>query len=129
MFNVKQYFPDYYPELAGWWMQWGWDPVPEAFLPEGLVVSHDFKNICAVFIYKTSTPICWIENYISDKDAEKEIRDGALDLLIEAAIEKSREDGYKLAMSSIRHASLGRRLEKSGFVISDKNMTVYMRGL
>lgn len=130
MFEVKPYTAENYDELCGWWAQWEWAAVPEMFLPQdGIIVSHNGVNICAVFIYITNTPVCWIENYISRKDADKEIRDAALDLLVESAITKAAECGARMVMSCIRHASLGRRLEKGGFVVSDSNMAVYMRGL
>lgn len=130
MFEVRPYKKEDYQDFCAWWAQWGWDAVPLEFLPaDGVVVSVDGKPVCAVFIYLTNTPICWIENYISSKDCDKAVRGDALDLLILSALEKAKDLGACVAMSSIRHAGLGRRLEKSGFVVSDKNMTAYMRGL
>jgi hypothetical protein len=130
MFEVKPYTPDLYDELVAWWQAWGWSPIPKDFLPaDGIVVSFDKKNICAVFMYRTNTPICWAENYISCKDADKGVRQWALDLLIESLVEKAPSMGIKLIMSSINHPVLGKRLEKSGFVVSDTNMTTYMRSV
>ncbi len=130
MFEVKPYTKDDYEIVSQWWKQWDWEGIPEAFLPEnGLIVTHDDIPVCAAFIYKTDTPIYWIENYISDMEADKVIRSDALDLLILSCIEKAKDMGAKVAMSSIKHNGLGKRLEKSGFVVSDKNMTAYMRGL
>ena len=130
MFEVKPYTKDDYQTVSQWWKQWDWEGIPEAFLPEnGLIVTHDEMPVCAAFIYKTDTPIYWIENYISDIEADKVIRSDALDLLILSCIEKAKDMGALVAMSSIKHNGLGKRLEKSGFVVSDKNMTAYMRGL
>jgi len=129
MFEVRPYTTEDYKTVSSWWKQWDWDGIPEAFLPEnGLVVTADVP-VCAAFIYRTDTPIYWVENYISDKSAEKPIRSEALDLLVSACIKKAKEMGALVVMSSIKHTGLGRRLEKNGFVVSDKNMTVYMRSV
>jgi hypothetical protein len=128
MFEVKTYTADDYETVSLWWKQWEWAGIPEAFLPEnGLIVTAEGTPVCAAFIYRTDTPIYWVENYISDKTADKIIRSDALDLLVLASIEKAKDMGALVVMSSIKHTGLGRRLEKSGFVVSDKNMTVYMR--
>ena len=128
MFEVKPYSPENYAELSQWWAEWGWPPIPEAYLPpDGLIVSAEGKNICAAFLYRTNTPICWAENYISFKGADKRIRQNALDLLIESLVEKAMTFNFQVVMSSIHHPVLGKRLEKSGFIVSDTNMTTYMR--
>lgn len=130
MLEVRNYTLEDYEALSQWWAQWGWDAIPQAFLPEtGLVVTCNLMPVCAAFIYRTDTPIYWIENYISNKDAPKSIRSEALELLILSCIDKAKTMGALIAMSSIKHNGLGRRLEKSGFVVSDKNMTTYMRAL
>lgn len=130
MFDVRNYTKEDYGTVSLWWKQWGWDGIPEVFLPEnGVVVSSGGNPICAAFVYKTDTPICWIENYISDKEADRETRSEALDLLILSCVEKAKSMGALVAISSIKHNVLARRLEKNGFVVSDKNMTAYTRSL
>ncbi len=130
MFEVRNYILEDYDTLSKWWAQWCWDAVPQAFLPEtGLIVMCNKTPICAAFIYRTDTPIYWVENYISNKEASKTIRSEALDLLILSCIEKAKNMGALVAMSSIKHNGLARRLGKSGFIVSDKNMTTYMRVL
>lgn len=128
MFEVKPYKQSDYEELSAWWTAWGWPPIPQEYLPpDGLIVSAEGKNICAVFLYRTNSPICWAENYISCKDCERNTRQWALDLLIESAVEKAVSFGFQVVMSSINHPVLGKRLEKGGFMVSDTNMTTYMR--
>ena len=130
MFEARDYTLEDYEALSRWWAQWGWDAIPQAFLPEtGLIVTYNSIPVCAAFIYKTDTPIYWVENYISNKDAPKSIRSESLELLILSCLEKAKDMGALIVMSSIKHNGLGRRLEKNGFVVSDKNMTTYMRAL
>lgn len=128
--KVRDFQSEDYEIVSQWWGQWGWPAIPLEFLsPEGIVIENDGLPVCATWIYLTNTPICWIENYISDKGADKAIRGDALDLLVLSSLEKAKDLGAAVAMSSIRHAGLGKRLEKSGFIMSDKNMTNYVRGL
>lgn len=128
MFEVKPYTPENYAEVSEWWKDWKWDPIPEQYLPpDGLIVSFEGKNICAVFLYRTNTPICWAENYISVKECDRHTRQWALDILIANAVEKAVSFGFEVVMSSINHPVLGKRLEKGGFMVADTNMTTYMR--
>lgn len=118
-----------YQDLVKWWKDWGWPPFPQEFLPQGAMVKHGDDKVCAVFLYETNTPICWIENYISNKDLSKEVRDGGLNLLIDAALDIAKDNGFKVAMSAVKHNNLSRRLLEKGFVESDNGLTNYIRGL
>lgn len=116
--------------LSGWWQAWGWDPVPFEFLaPTGFIISKDGKDICASWLYCTDTPICWHENFISDKGAAKDDRDGALDYLIAAVDEQARVMGFRVICSAVKHNGLMRRLEKHGFNQTDTGMTHFIKGL
>lgn len=121
---------DNYDLFCKWWEAWGWASIPFEFLPDdGVVVSYDGDKVCAAFLYKTDTPICWAENYISDPRADREIRDEALNLLIQALSEKAKDAGFVVMMSAIKHNILGRRLEKNGFQMADQNLTSYIKVL
>lgn len=124
--KVRDFQSEDYEIVSQWWGQWGWPAIPLEFLPpNGLVID----GVCAVWVYLTDTPIAWIEHYISDKAASKADRDEGLNLLIDAATERAKEKGALVAMSSVRHNGLSKRLSDKGFVKSDENMTTYIRGL
>lgn len=123
----RNHIADDYELFCEWWQQWGWTAIPYEFLPENSIVICDDKPICAVFLYKTDTPIVWMENYISDKYTEN--RGGALDLLFEDAQKKVKEMGFSVIMSSVRHNGLARRLEKNGFIKADEGLTNYIKAV
>lgn len=118
-----------YPDLEKWWKDWGWPPFPKEFLPQGVMVKYGDDKVCAVFLYETNTPICWVENYISNKVLPKEVRDEGLNLLIETALEIAKDKGFKVVMSAVKHNNLSKRLMSKGFIESDTGLTNYIRVL
>jgi len=119
-----------YSTYKSWWKDWGWQGFPKQFLPnEGVRVTHDGKDVCAVFIYMTQTPIFWLENYISDKNADRELRDEALNFLIDEALKKAKELGGGIAMSAVNSTSLKKRLEQKDFNRTDENLCGFARRL
>ncbi len=126
MYKIRQINSDDYQVLTEWWKDWDWQPVPEVFLsPTGLMVYNDI-DICAGWIYKTDTPICWIENVISNKNAKD--RD-AVTFLLQALEAKARTMGFKVAMTSVKNKSLIRKMENIGYIKTDTDMTNYVRAL
>ena len=118
---------DDYSIFCQWWKDWGWPEVPYEFLPVNSIVICDDKPLCAVFLYKTDTPIVWMENYISSKSIKD--RNGAMDMLFQSAQEKVKSMGFSVIMSSVKHNSLARRLEKTGFIKADTGLTNYIKGI
>ncbi len=128
---IKRYIkPEDYPELCSWWTAWGWAAFSQDCLsPTGIMIEKDGVNLCAVWVYKTDSAVCWIENYISNKAISGAKRNAALDMLVLSAIEESKTMGFRFAMSGIKHNLLARRLENNGFLKSDENVTHYVRVL
>lgn len=119
-----------YQELSRWWKDWGWHPVPQNCLaPTGLMIENDGVPVCAVWLYRTDSPVCWAEYYVSSKDAAPEVRRMALDFLIGCIVDEATEMGFKFVMSSVKHNSLCRKLENNGFLQSDQGMTHYIKVL
>lgn len=126
MYSARFVIKEDYETLKQWWIDWNWSPVPPAFLPvNGLMVSND-NDICAGWVYKTDTPICWIEHIISDKNSKDR---GAVVFLIQMLEELAKDLGFKVAMTSIKNASLMRKMEDLGYQKSDTEMTNYVKGL
>lgn len=123
----RSYQDSDYNTIMKWWSDWGWQPVPRHFLPpNGVVIGDEEGIICAVFLYKTDTPIVWVENYISDKKARKERRFLAMSMLLDAANDKVKEMGGAVMMSAVRHNGLAKRLFDFGFKKADENLTNYI---
>jgi len=121
---IRNHTFDDYPEFCRWWAAWGWPPVPYEFLPPNSLVVCNDKPICAVFFYRTDTPIIWAENYISDKDSPE--RREAMASMIEAIKPRAKELGAVAVMSAVRHNGLARRLENASFVRGDEKLTNYI---
>ena len=119
-----------YKTVKKWWKAWGWTPFLKVLLPPtGIMISYEGKDICAGWIYKTDTPICWFENIISDKGADRKIRDKALDVLLDSMNGTAKNLGFHAAMTSVSSSSLIKRLGEHGYKETDKNMTNYLKEL
>jgi hypothetical protein len=104
-----------YAQVCKWWQAWNWPTVPEIFLPEiGIVVSNHGIDVCAGFLYKTDSAVCWAENYIMSTEVPRELSKGCVDFLIQRLTKEAKELGFKLMMSSVNHPSLIRKLLKAG---------------
>ena len=112
-----------------WWTDWGWDVIPKVFLPkENVCVEYNGVPVAAAFIYHTQTPICWIENYISDKNF-KDDRKLVVDSLIKECLRQAKEQGFHVAMSAITHKNLAKALVENNFFQGGVGLTNYIRGL
>ncbi len=117
-----------YATICEWWKAWGWQPVPEVFLPEvGIIVSRQGFDTCAGFLYQTDSAGCWIENIVTNKDAPKNIRRGTTVFLIDALAAKAKELNYLMAFSSSINKALINNLRKCGFSGDVKDVTQLVR--
>jgi len=118
-----------YKELFGWWKDWGWDPFPKQLLPEtGLMVFDGEKNICAGWIYKTDTKICWLENIISNKDY-KDNRNTAISMLVEALGDEAKALGFSVVMTATKSKGLINKYRKVGYIGTDEEMQHFLKVL
>lgn len=126
--RTRNHVPEDYPLFCQWWKDWGWDAIPEMYIPENsiVVIDEDDKPICAVFIYLTDTPIVWVENYISDKQVKSEKRRASMELLMNSLNDKIKGLGKTTMISAVKHNGLARRLEKIGCHRADENLTSYI---
>jgi len=105
-----------YAKISSWFIDWGWDAIPLAFLSScGVVVSNEGVDICAGWVYSTDSAACWGENYISDKNTPKELRVGAIEFLIDRMAEEAKSKGFLVMMSSVKHRGLIKKLLSCGF--------------
>jgi hypothetical protein len=123
---IRNHTADDYVTFCEWWAAWGWAAIPEAFLPPNslVVCEDDGKPVCAVFLYRTDTPIIWAENYISAKSSKS--RQIAMAILIDSIGIRAKELGAVAVMSAVRHNGLARRLESAGFTKGDEGLTNYI---
>lgn len=117
-------FSKHYAIIQQWWKEYkSFAPLQEHLSQNGFIIYLEEKPICAGFVYKTDSKICWFEQQISNPDTDKEVRDAALSLLIDTAIDWASSENFSLIFTSTNSAKFQSRLEKTGFVVVDNNQT------
>ena len=111
-------------EIHEWWAVAGFAKLPVELLPvNGLVVSIGDELACAGWLYRSDSALGYLEWIVANPDVRREPRDKALNLLISTLLARAKGLGIKLIFSSIHHELLAMRLEKHGFIKTDRNMT------
>ena len=119
-----------YMDFANWWSDWSWPIIPPDYLPPiGIIIEDGLTKYCAGWLYQMDAKICMIEWIISNKDAPKEERSKALDLLVTALTDAARDRGFKSVFTAIKTPRLIQRFESAGYGVSDKAMTHMIRRL
>ena len=127
----RYYTQNDYLMLTKWWESWDWMALPEVTLPAtGIIITNQGVDICAAFLYKTDSAVCWAENFIIDKQAPRDLRRGAVECLIKQITIEAKEQGFAVMMSSIQHEGLIKKLIASGYSPEyEKNMCNLVRVL
>lgn len=113
-----------YPTVKEWADKRKFPLVPPEFLPPNGFIIDD---CCVCFVYRSETPIAWLEWVISNPDSD--VRDDALNLLIEAACDWAKGQGFKVLFTSVEHKGLIERYKSLGFIETDRSMTNLLRNL
>jgi len=122
---VRTFTPDNdYAIIEQWWLAHGsYPPKLEHLSATGLLVEEGGKPICNGFLYKTDSKICVFEFVCCDPNADKKVRDKALDQLIKAATQWAKNNNFTLIYTSVNSYKYILRLEDNGFIEVDNNMT------
>jgi len=89
---VERYKPTQYEEINTWFKERKGDSIPEAFLsPTGFIV----PGVAAGFLIKTDCNVCFLEPFISNPKAPKELRELALEGIVEALENEATKLGYR----------------------------------
>ncbi len=125
MISVEFFDPSTHFETIGsWWTAQGWPVIPLSHLPRtGIVVLVDGKPAAAAWIYKTDSAICWLEWVVADPQVRGELRSSVLSVLISTGKIVAKSLGFDEAFMTIKHDSLGKRIQAHGFVARDEGAT------
>jgi hypothetical protein len=94
----------------------------------GFMISDAQKDIVAGFLYKTNSKVCYIENFISNPNTEKQERRQGIRVLFETIINAAKTEGYKLILTFAELNSLIKELEDLEFKYLPSNK-VYFRSI
>ena len=114
---------DYTDILCKWWEDWGWTPPPLDMLPDtGFILSNQFEeDICAGFLYKTDSKVCWLEYIVSDKKYKRDDRSRAITSIIDYLSKKAKEEDFKYIYTSLKNKPLIKKYESCGFIKGDES--------
>lgn len=121
-FKVRNLIETDYIELLDWW-KWHRFPAPSReLLPDdistGVMVSKNGENICAGFVYATSSSnLYWIEWIVSTyKVRDKQIRKEAIRILIDTLSGLVSEVNGKYIYTSLKNQNLVQSYLDCGFI-------------
>lgn len=124
--NVRQYQPEDYPQVVEWFKSQDFPALAEGVLPPlGIIV----EGHGAVFLYKDPSGVGFLEWLVVNKTSSSEERNAVINLLIERGCDLAKDNGVHVVVSYLSHPGLINRYSKSGFEITDLNMTGLVRRL
>lgn len=93
---VRRYAPEDFEQIKAWGKAYGANYEPDLFPPVGFIV----PGIAAYFLYETPSKVCWLENLVSNPDANKEVKELAITAIITAILAESKRLGFKVAYAT-----------------------------
>jgi hypothetical protein len=121
-----------YDTLKQWWEDWEFGVVPmECLPPDGIMIIHEDKPICAGGLYVgEGTQFGFMEWIVTDKHADSRKVHEALKLCIDNIMSLALEKQLKLVYTATKEQALHKRYEKyHQFVLTESNVKTFLRDL
>jgi len=119
-----------YNQISDWWTKQNWPSIPKEYLSEYAFMAQDNGvNIAITFVFTTNCPMNIMEWTVGNPEVNWELRNKGIELIIEEACKWSKKNGAKQVLTMTGHKRFINKLEKSGFNITDKDVTHLMRGI
>lgn len=94
--QVRRYVEADFEQVRSWLEARNMKVFHPAILPStGFIID----NNAVVFLYKTDSDLCYLENLITNPSSDSAARDKAINLIIEAAFNEANRLGFKFVMS------------------------------
>lgn len=117
-----------YSMIKDWFDQRKFPPPEPRFLPPtGAVVEVDGAPVACGFMFRTDAKAAVIGHLVTDPTAKGEVRNAALNYLIEALTEKAQDEGYLMVCCSTNVDRLMGRFEQLGFTKTDEGVANFGR--
>ena len=120
MLLIRKLIESDYDTLVEWFKWFRFTVPPKEMLPQngcGGIMVHKEVDICAGFIYRTDSQICWMEFIISNPNYRESDRAEAIKFLIESLSSIAKSMGYSIIFTSVKEEHLINHLKKCGFTI------------
>lgn len=122
---LREYRPEDYPMLEGWWKEHKTNAPPSAMLPRlGVIAEINKIPTAAGFLYMdNSVGVCLFEFAVSNPRQPAKKIVVALEVVLDFIQKRAKELGYGVMMTSCHQSSLSRFYEENGFKVSNRNVT------
>jgi hypothetical protein len=121
--NVRNLTEKDYKLLTKWWLDWGWDPVPQDMLPDngksGVMIQDGKKPIIAGFLFWSNSNVVWFDWIISDRYCSKITRAKALITLLSIVEEMVENAGKKYIITISDNKSLISTFKKNNWYVDE----------
>lgn len=110
--------------ITKWYKQWDM-PIDDIIMlpPTGLII----PDVCAVFIYKTNSLICLIENLICNQECDLETRQQGLSIITNDILDMAKDCGFKKIISLVSNPKVIERITKLSYTISEEKFHIMIR--
>lgn len=128
MIQLRDFTPEDYPTLEGWWQGHGWSPVPLQILPRLGIIAEmhtgaEIQPTAAAWLYMdNSVGVAMLEWMVADPKANPRTVLKALNATIDFLKERAKELRYTVILGTCRQESLSKLLQKQGFHVTDSGM-------
>lgn len=124
--NIRRLTENDWPVLQSWWDAWDeWVAPPRDFLPDngtgGFMVESGETPVVAGFIYFTNSKGALLEYIVSNPEYREKDRNDAVELLITAAENVLKDQGYKYVFSIGRNKNLINKHKKLGWSVDERS--------
>jgi len=130
-FNLRKEedFKHFYPILRDWWEgKKGFKAIDPQFLsPNGMMVSHKGKYICAAWLYRTDSLYGVINWIITNNYKEGKVKKKALNFLLYKLEEKAALLGIALLYIPMETKSIKNLLNKEGWLNTSNNISEFFK--
>lgn len=123
---------DFYKTLEAWWKDWGFPTLPYHSVPNKIFVCyHETKeesiDLYALPVYSSDVALCWIGFPTGNKSASRELKEGALDYLMDKVETAVKYEGYKTIITTSNTPKLMKLFNDRGFTTSDEGVNYYTK--
>lgn len=120
---ARRYKPEDFPDVQAWGAEYGAKYSAEQFPETGFIVD----GVAAYFLYKTDSACCWLENMVAKRGVEYNIREKALELIIDAILAEARALGFKVAYASTERFNVAIRAKQCGAKVTPNHIHLALK--
>lgn len=120
----------FYDTLVEWWGDWGFPILAKESLPVNIfVVNKNDTDLYAAPLYLTDSDICWLAFITSNFKASKELKEGALDYLLEDVEKFMTYNNYNNIVSISNTPRIENSLQNSGYLLpnGEEKVNFYLK--